>query len=327
MALGKPPVSGVRATDPRAINGAIDNIRRRLEAIEAALGQTELVAQVAANQSTLQVSNLAAQISSLDQRVTAIENTIDLDIGSYTAGESILAGQGVVGISSNTVGVADPSDPTRMFGLIGVAIDNGSVGSAVRVQRRGVYTVQGSPAFVTGRAVYLGDLGLTQTPDYEATALPIGVAVSASQVFVLPDWPAILYPAFSSGFADEYQRYLPVTYLAAQGMADLEAQLNALPFSSGVDAHALVPVTLGGVAMLVYAGDIAALGGGSGGQTSIQFKNEGVDQGGLGTISAVDFVGAGVSASAVGPLLTVTIPGGGSGGGSIDDTLAIEVLM
>jgi len=265
MALGKPPVSGVRATDPRAINGAIDNIRRRLEAIEAALGQTELVAQVAANQSTLQVSNLAAQISSLDQRVTAIENTIDLDIGSYTAGESILAGQGVVGISSNTVGVADPSDPTRMFGLIGVAIDNGSVGSAVRVQRRGVYTVQGSPAFVTGRAVYLGDLGLTQTPDYEATALPIGVAVSVSQVFVLPDWPAILYPAFSSGFADEYQRYLPVTYYAAQGMIDLEAQLNALPFSSGVEAYALVPVlNPGGEAVLVYASDIAAMGGGGG---------------------------------------------------------------
>lgn len=265
MALGKPPVSGIRSTDPRSVNGAIDNIRRRLEAIEAAFGQTELVAQVASNQSTLQVSNLAAQISSLDQRVTAIENTIDLDIGSYTAGESILAGQGVVGISSNTVGVADPSDPTRMFGLLGVALDNGSTGSAVRVQRRGVYTVQGSPAFVTGRAVYLGDAGLTQTPDYEATALPIGVAVSASQVFVLPDWPSILYPAFSSGFADEYQRYLPVTYLAAQGMADLEAQLNALPFSSGVEAYALVPVlNPGGEAVLVYASDIAAMGGGGG---------------------------------------------------------------
>lgn len=259
MALGKPPVSGVRTTDPRTVNGVIDNIRRRLEAIEAALGQTERVAQVASNQSTLQTSNLVSQINALDQRVTAIENVIDLDVGRYTAGETIAAGQGVVGISDSTIGVADPSDPTRMFGLLGVALDNGSAGAAVRVQRRGVYTVQGSPAFLAGRAVYLGDAGLTQTPDYEATALPVGVAVSASQVFVLPDWPAILYPAFSSGFADEYQRYLPVTYLAAQEIADLEAQLDALPFSSGVDARALVPITLGGVAMLVYAGDIAAL--------------------------------------------------------------------
>lgn len=270
MALGKPPVSGVRTTDPRAVNGAIDNIRRRLEAIEAALGQTELVAQVAANQSTLQVSNLASQINSLDQRVTALENAIDLDIGSYTAGETILAGQGVVGISSSTIGVADPSDPTRMFGLIGVALDNGSAGAAIRVQRRGVYTVQGSPAYATGRAVYIGDSSFTQTPDYEATALPIGVAVSASQVFILPDWPAVLYPAFSSGFADEYQRYLPVTYLAAQGMIDLEAQLNALPFNSGVEAYALVPVlNPGGEAVLVYASDIAAMGGGGGPHNSL----------------------------------------------------------
>jgi len=220
--LGRPPVSGVRAVDPRSVNGAIDNIRRRLEAIEAALGQTALVAQVATNQSTLQVSNLASQINSLDQRVTAIENAINLDIGSYVAGESIVAGQGVVGISDSTIGVADASDPTRMFALLGVALDNGSAGSAVRVQRRGAYTVPGSPAFATGRAVYLGDSGLTQTPDYEATAVPVGVAVSTSQVFVLPDWPAILYPAFSSGFMDEYQRYLPVTYLALQNaVADL----------------------------------------------------------------------------------------------------------
>ncbi len=324
MALGKPLVSGVRTTDSRAVNGAIDNIRRRLEAIEAALGQTELVAQVAANQSTLQASNLASQINALDQRVTALENAIDLDIGRYVAGESITAGQGVVGISDNTIGVADASDPTRMFGLLGVALDNGSTGAAVRVQRRGVYTVQGSPAYVTGRAVYLGDSGFTQTPDYEATSLPIGVAVSSSQVFILPDWPAILYPAFSSGFADEYQRYMPVTYFAAQGLVDLEAQINALPASSGVDADAQVPVTMGGFAVRVNAGDIAALGGG-GGQASIQFKDEGVDQGGLGVIDTIDFTGAGVSATAVGNSLTIAISGSGSGA-SIDDVLAIEAL-
>lgn len=53
-------------------------------------------------------------------------------------------------------------------------------------------------------------------------------------------------------------------------------------------------------------------GGGAGGQTPIQFKDEGTNIGAVGAIAAVNFVGPGVSASVVGTTATITIPGGGA---------------
>ena len=66
---------------------------------------------------------------------------------------------------------------------------------------------------------------------------------------------------------------------------------------------------------------------GGGGQTSIQFKDEGINIGGLGLIDSANFVGAGVVATVAGTALTVTIAGGSSGGASIDDMLALEALL
>jgi hypothetical protein len=58
-------------------------------------------------------------------------------------------------------------------------------------------------------------------------------------------------------------------------------------------------------------GIVTSVATGSGFQTAIQFKDEGINLGGLGTITSVDFVGSGVTATAVGTALTVTISGGG----------------
>lgn len=259
MATGKPSISDIRGLDVRAIATAVANIRQRIEGVEASLGVTASIAQTTANAGGLQAASILAQITALSNRVLALENATQVDIGNYVAGETISPGEGVIPLSSSTIGGADPSDPTRMFGLIGVAVTGGNAGATIQVQRRGVYTVQSSPGFVAGRAVYVTAGGLTQTPEYNATALPIGVAVSASLMFVAPDWPALLYETFSSGFADEYQRYLPATFQLVQRLADLAMQIAGLPFSSGVDADALVPVGIGSDAVTVYAGDIARL--------------------------------------------------------------------
>ena len=295
---GKPSISDIRNLDVRSISMAVSNIRQRIEAIEGALGVTTDTAQAAATTSGLQLKELLNEISALDSRVTILEKAASTDIVAYTAGETIASGQGVVGISASTIGVADPSDPTRMFGLIGIATNGGSVGASILVQRRGVFAVPGASAFFVGRAAYLDNAGfVTQTPDYEATSLPIGVAVSGSQIFVDPGYPAVLNQAFSSGFADAFEQYIPITRSGAPTGQTLEQLIDGVsyssgipalgqvpfttggvalranagdfwrfifdsPYSSGVDSHALVPVEIGGAVVLVNAGDIAALGGG-----------------------------------------------------------------
>ena len=260
-ATGKPAISDIRNLDLRAVAGAVSNIRQRIEALEGALGVTTSTAQTAAGAANTQLNTILNELSAIDARVTILENIGTTDVAIYTAGETIQVGQGVVGISPSTIGAADPSDPTRMFGLIGLAISSGNAGASIQVQRRGVFLIPGASGFFVGRAAYLDNSGfVTQSPDYEATALPIGVAVSASQIFINPDYPAILQQTYSSGFQDSFERYLPLTLMA---LPTLEQEIDALPFSSGVDSHSSVPVTIGGMAVRVNAGDIAALGGGS----------------------------------------------------------------
>lgn len=265
MPLGKPAITDPRALDLRAIQPAIRAARERIEAIEALLATTSASVSTSANSSNLLINQLRLAVSQLNTRVTALENAAEIDIVTLIAGETIVEGQGVVPLGSTTIAAADPSDPSRMFGLLGVALNAAIAGEPVQVQRRGAYTVPGASALIAGRAVYVDSTGVTQTPDYNATALPMGVAVSTTQIVIAPDWPALLYPVYSSDFADAYLDYLPVTYRALQSAIDLQSQVEALPFSSGVDADALVPALVGGVLVLVTAGDIAALGGGGGG--------------------------------------------------------------
>lgn len=65
----------------------------------------------------------------------------------------------------------------------------------------------------------------------------------------------------------------------------------------------------------------------SGGQSSIQFKDEGSNIGSLGAINAIDFTGAGVNASVAGTVLTVDITGGGGGGSGTSIGLVQQVPL
>lgn len=263
VALGSPSITVPNALDVRAIAMAIGNTRQRIEALESAVNALSSASSTGSSSSgtsttAAQISALRTLITQLTARVVVLENAAGTDIVTYTASETIAAGQGVIPLPNGSIGVADPSDPTRMFGLLGLALNNASSGSSVQVQRRGFFATTGY-SFTIGRAVYVTFDGLTQTPDYDATALPVGVATDANILFVAPEWPALLTPLYSSSIENSFTDYLPVTYRALQFLAGLEAQIDALPFSSGVDAHAQVPVAIGGIAVRVNAADIAAL--------------------------------------------------------------------
>jgi len=64
---------------------------------------------------------------------------------------------------------------------------------------------------------------------------------------------------------------------------------------------------------------------GGGGQSQIQFKDEGTNIGALGAITSIDFVGSGATASVAGTALTVTIPGGGGGGGGGTESKGVVI--
>jgi hypothetical protein len=255
MALGRPAISEGSARDLRSTIAVLGAIRARIQALESSLGTVSDTATASSSSNSTQLNALRAQLNTLQSQVDALAAEIGNDDVVYAALEAINLGQGVVPLSDVTVGAADPSDPTRIFTVIGIALNSAGVGQAVTVRRRGTFTVPGA-SFAVNRAVYASATGLTQTPDYEVTALPIGVALTATQIYVEPDWPALQTPIFSSSGAEEvYERYMPVTYRLLLATLDLGAQIAALPYSSGIPVGALVPVEVGGTAFRVSASD------------------------------------------------------------------------
>jgi len=61
----------------------------------------------------------------------------------------------------------------------------------------------------------------------------------------------------------------------------------------------------------------------TGGQASIQFKDEGTNIGTAGAITEINYTGAGISASVTGTVLTVNVTGGGGGGGGANESKGI----
>jgi predicted RecA/RadA family phage recombinase len=257
MAFGKPSITTPNAMELRSIAAAVSNARQRIEAIERSLTIVESTAGQSTSGATAQLAALRGQIVLLAERLTVLESAASVDTGSFIAGEAISAGQCVVPLGADTVGVADPNDPLAMFGLIGVATNTVSAGGTVIAQRRGALSMP-AEAFAIGRAVYVdSDGGLTQTPGYSATALPIGVAVAATTLFVMADWPALQGPVFASAVGDTYARYLPVTYSMVQAAVAL-LPYYALPSTSGVDGDEIVAIEKHGVMVQITMRDIAS---------------------------------------------------------------------
>jgi hypothetical protein len=207
--LGAPAIPTPRALELRSLQVTINNIRERIEKIESSAVVGASIAQV--NQLTTQIGDLRTQLAALATRVRLLENASTADTVSLTAAEAITQFAPVLAVGANSCEMADPSDPNRMFGIIGIALNGGSAGTAVTIQRRGPLAIPGA-VFSVGRAVYASFGALTQTPNYEATAVPVGVAITTGALWLAPDWPALLDRPFASAVDDAYLRYLPITY-------------------------------------------------------------------------------------------------------------------
>jgi hypothetical protein len=204
---GKPSIDDSRIGDRKA-QLAIQNIRERIEQVEAALNLVQSQAATSSNsgaQTIAVLTSLQAQITALKASVAAL--TIGPDV-TFTASTPIAIGDAVYSSGPTTVAVVDPTDPFAAFGVVGLATTAGAVGGNVVVRRFGTLLIGGT-AFDVGRAVYAAPGGgLTQAPpSYASVAIPVAVANGVSSVYIQPGWAALLAESFDPGF-DEF---LPVT--------------------------------------------------------------------------------------------------------------------
>lgn len=224
MALGKPPIPGVRALQLRDVQGAIDRIRERFAAVEAVLstasaqaGQTTLTL----GQSNASISNLQRQISALVSRVDAIATPTD-KLETFIAAAAIEQYDLVYVTTAGFVSPVRPSEPGAIYGAIGIATTAAASGANVVVRRAGTMQITGA-VFEPGGPVYAGLDGLTQFPDYVNVTVPVGVAVGTDQLDVTPGWPALQYP----GVYSEFEAFLPATWGLVRDAVELTDDFNA----------------------------------------------------------------------------------------------------
>lgn len=224
MTTGKPAITPPRSFDLRSVQSAIQAISERFRLTDAAVQNLQLT--VGGSTSAATLANLQQQVISLQQQVTALQSALGVnDTISLPVDEAVEIGMPVVPSSNGRCRLADPTDPTAIHAALGLTTMAAAAGQTVTIQRRGVLSVPGAVLDV-GYAVFAGADGeLVQHPSYGAVALPMGVAVSSSAVWVSPGEPTLLV----QGFDIEHEQYLPASVQLVTDALDLATQFAALP--------------------------------------------------------------------------------------------------
>lgn len=251
MAFGKPAIGTPNQLELRSIASAISNTRQRIEQLEQSVSTNAAIAAQSSNTTAL-ITALRATLGTLSARVTALENIVGGDTVQLTATTNIAAYTPVVPASASACKPADANDPTAMFSVLGVSTNTAVGGGVVTIQRKGVLAIP-TANFEPNRAVYVGDVGLTQHPSYESTSIVVGTAVSSTELWLTPGEPSLSEVVYASAIGDEFLRYLPVTYQIVKDAINLTSGLFQQPEGIVVFANGeLVTRTLqpqGGIAI------------------------------------------------------------------------------
>lgn len=221
--LGVPAIGVVRAVEVRELNQIIGNARQRIEALEkmvTLLQNTAAGPQAANDIQTLkiQIAQLQAVVNGLSSGSTSASLT-----QTFRASVAVRAGYPVYGSGDGTCAEANPNEKSTIYNVLGVARAAAASGANVLVQREGVMTVTGA-AFTAFEPVFLGVEGLTTWPDYTNVAVPIGIALSSTTLYVKPGFPALQY----LGVYNDAEQLMPVTYrLLAQALMPLTTLLQS----------------------------------------------------------------------------------------------------
>jgi len=252
MALGKPPISTPRTLELRVVAQAVENIRQRIEAIEAISTTTAAQAgetTLRAGQQNISISALRAQLVALAAQVAALV-AADQEMETFRAGSAIAIGTAVYPSGDGVVSQVDPGDPVKVYAVLGVATQTVVEGANVVVRKAGVMQIAGA-VFEPGGPVYVGVSGLTQFPDYINLAIPVGVATSTDEIDVRPGWPALQHP----GVYSEYETFLPATWGLVRDAVTLAQDFNSagngLVVKTGTDDVTTRTIEVGGNLVVV----------------------------------------------------------------------------
>lgn len=221
--LGTPAIGTVRAIEARELNQIIGNARQRIEALERLV--TVLTNTSAGPQAANDIQTLKIQLAQLQTIVNALSSgsTSASLTQTFRASAAVRANYPVYGSGDGTCAEANPNEKSTVYNVLGVARAAAASGANVLVQREGVMTVTGA-AFTAFEPVFLGVEGLTTWPDYTNVAVPIGIALSSTTLYVKPGFPALQY----LGVYNDAEQLMPVTYrLLAQALLPLTTLLQS----------------------------------------------------------------------------------------------------
>ena len=240
--LGSPAIGTVRSVEPRELNGIIAAARQRIEALErlcTLLQNTAAGPNAAANIQALQIQ--LAQLQQIVNSLSAGSSSV-AQAQTFRASATVRAGYPVYGSGDGTCAEANPNDKSTIYNVLGVARTGAASGANVSVQREGVLAVIGA-AFTPFEPVFLGVDGLTPWPDYTNVAVPVGIALSSTTLYVKPGLPALQY----LGAYSDAEQMMPVTYrLLAEALLPLTMLLASADGFVYLSDGQLITLTSGG---------------------------------------------------------------------------------
>jgi hypothetical protein len=238
-AVGTPAITTPNQMLLRPVQAAVQAIRERIEKLEAAVIAVQNSSASSSLQST--VTGLQIQVAQIQAAVNALSAaTTGTETETLIAGAAISAYDVVYGSASGQCKRINPADPATIYNPLGVATSSAVSGASVTVQLHGVLNVS-TAAFTTGQPVFVSADGtLTQHPNYENVAIPVGMALSATVLYVQVGLPSLQYLSTSPA-----EFWMPVTYGLMHVVLDLLNGLLVQPNGLVVlDSGSLITRTL-----------------------------------------------------------------------------------
>ena len=240
--LGVPAIGTVRTAEARELNQIIGNARQRIEALERLI--TVLTNTSAGPQAANDIQTLKIQLAQLQTVVNGLSSgsTSASLTQTFRASAAIRANYPVYGSGDGTCAEANPNEKRTIYNVLGVARAAATSGANVLVQREGLMAVTGA-TFTAFEPVFLGVEGLTTWPDYTNVAVPIGIALSSTTLYVKPGFPALQY----LGAYNDAEQLMPVTYrLLAQALLPLTTLLQSADGFVYLSEGQLITLSSGG---------------------------------------------------------------------------------
>lgn len=240
--LGSPAIGVVRTVEARELNQIIGNARQRIEALERLI--TVLTNTAPGPQAANDIQTLKIQLAQLQAVVNALSSgsTSASLTQTFRASAAVRANYAVYGSGDGTCAEANPNEKSTIYNVLGVARAAATSGANVLVQREGLMTVTGA-TFIAFEPVFLGVEGLTTWPDYTNVAVPIGIALSSTTLYVKPGFPALQY----LGAYNDAEQLMPVTYrLLAQALLPLTTLLQSADGFVYLSEGQLITLSSGG---------------------------------------------------------------------------------